>query len=61
MFNSLLNHRLNDHMTLRAGVSFNYTRAHYYKTIRDLLGGEYWLDIDQYSERDFPSDPQMLP
>ena len=60
MFNSLLNHRLNDHMTLQAGVSFNYTRAHYYKTIRDLLGGEYWLDIDQYSERDFPSDPQML-
>ncbi|MDE6175463.1 MAG: carboxypeptidase-like regulatory domain-containing protein, partial [Duncaniella sp.] len=38
MFNSLLNHRLNDHMTLQAGVSFNYTRAHYYKTIRDLLG-----------------------
>lgn len=60
MFNSLLNHRLNDNMTLQAGVSFNYTRAHYYKTIRDLLGGEYWLDIDQYSERDFPSDPQML-
>lgn len=60
IFNSLLNHRLNDHMTLQAGVSFNYTRAHYYKTIRDLLGGEYWLDVDQYSERDFPGDPDMM-
>ena len=60
IFNSLLNHRLNYHMTLQAGVSFNYTRAHYYKTIRDLLGGEYWLDVDQYSERDFPGDPDMM-
>ena len=60
MLNSVLNHRLNDNMTLQAGISFNYTRAHYYKTIRDLLGGEYWLDIDQYSERDFPDNPDML-
>ncbi len=60
MLNSVLNHRLNDYMTLQAGVSFNYTRAHYFKTIRDLLGGEYWLDVDQYSERDFPDDPQMM-
>lgn len=60
IFNSVLNHRLNDNMTLQAGLSANYTRAHYYKTIRDLLGGEYWLDIDQYSERDFPDNPQML-
>lgn len=60
IFNSLLNHRLSDYMTLQAGVSLNYTRAHYYKTIRDLLGGDYWLDIDQFSERDFPDNPQML-
>lgn len=60
IFNSMLNHRLNDHMTLQAGISANYTRAHYYKTIRDLLGGEFWLDIDQFSERDFPDNPQLL-
>ena len=60
IFNSLLNHRLSDYMTLQAGVSLNYTRAHYYKTIRDLLGGDYWLDIDQFSERDFPDNPQLL-
>ncbi len=60
MLNSVLNHRINDNMTLQAGVSFNYTRAHYYKSIRDLLGGEYWLDVDQFSERDFPGDPSMM-
>ncbi|MCM1163691.1 MAG: carboxypeptidase regulatory-like domain-containing protein [Muribaculaceae bacterium] len=60
VFNSVLNHRLNANMTLQAGVSVNYTRAHYYKTIRDLLGAEYWIDIDKFTERDFPSDPDML-
>ena len=60
IFSSVLNHRLNDHMSLQAGVSANYTRAHYYKTIRDLLGGEFWLDIDQFSERDFPGNPDIL-
>lgn len=60
IFNSVLNHRLNDNMTLQAGVSANYTRAHYYKTVRDLLGGEFWLDVDPFSERDFPDNPTML-
>ncbi|MCH5245389.1 MAG: TonB-dependent receptor [Muribaculaceae bacterium] len=60
ILNSTLNHRLNDYMTLQAGVTANFTRAHYYKTIRDLLGGEYWLDVDQYSERDFPDNPDMM-
>ena len=60
ILNSTINHRINDWLTLQGGVSVNYTRAHYYKTVRDLLGGDYWLDVDQYSERDFPNDPNML-
>ncbi len=60
MFNSMLNHRINDYMSLQAGVGFNYTKASYYKTVRDLLGGEFWLDVDKYSERDFPDRPAML-
>lgn len=60
IFNSVFNHRLNRSMTLQAGASLNLTKAHYYKTIRDLLGGDFWLDIDQYSERDYPDDANML-
>ena len=59
-FNSTLNHRLNEHMTLQAGIGLNYTRAIYYKTIRDLLGGDYWTDTDQFAERDFPDRDWML-
>ncbi len=60
ILSSTLNTRLNEYMTLQGGVSLNYTRAHYYKTVRDLLGGAYWMDLDQYSERDFPDQPDML-
>ena len=60
IFNSTLNHRINDFMTLQAGVGFNYTQASYYKTVRDLMGGCYWLDTDKYAERDFPDNKDML-
>ncbi len=60
ILNSYINHRLNDKMSLQGGASFNYTKADYFKTIRDLLGGQYWLDIDNFSERDFPSDTEIL-
>lgn len=57
--NTNLNTRLNDKVTLQGGANANYTRSSYYKTMADLLGGSHWLDIDQYAERDFPSDPNM--
>lgn len=59
-FNSTLNMRLNDNMTLQGGVGASYSEASYYKTVKDLLGGDYWLDIDQYSERDYPDNPTIL-
>ncbi len=59
-FNSTLNHRLNDHITMQAGVGLNYTKASYYKTVRDLLGGQYWLDIDPFSDREVTIAPDLL-
>ena len=54
-----LNQRLSDLVTLQGGLSGNYTRSSYYKTLKDLLGGRYWTDIDQYAERDFPENPDL--
>ena len=51
-FNTSINAQLTDKIKLQAGVGANYTQASYYKTIKDLLGGSYWTDIDQFSERD---------
>ncbi len=49
---STVNHRLNDHMTLQGGVNLNYTRTADYATVKDLLGGEFWRDVDGFAERD---------
>lgn len=60
MFNSYVNHRIDDNQTLQGGVSFNYSDSHFYKTVYDLLGGEFWTDIDSFYERDFDSsDPKL--
>ena len=37
------------------GYNFRWNRTEYYKIIKDLLGGDYWLDVDQFAERDFGS------
>ncbi len=60
MFSSYINQRLNRYMSLQAGVSFNYTRSSNYKTIRDLMGGEFWLDIDPFSYREVGIMPGNL-
>lgn len=60
MFNSYINTRINSWMTLQGGVTFNYTRGSNYKTIRDLLGGEFWLDVDPFSDREISIAPQNL-
>ena len=60
MLNSYINHRLSDIMTLQGGVSFNYSNSHYYRTMKDLLGGQYWIDIDNFSVRDFAGDQDKL-
>lgn len=59
-FNSYINHRINDMMTLQGGLSVNYSDSHFYKTVYDLLGGEFWNDIETFYERDFTStDPKL--
>jgi len=60
MFNSYVNTRLNSFMSLQGGISFNYTKSSNYKTIRDLLGGEFWTDIDPYSDREMAIAPDNL-
>ena len=60
MLNSYVNTTLTDHISLQGGVSFNYTHSENYKTIRDLLGGEFWLDVDPFSDRDIAIAPGNL-
>ncbi|MCH2225777.1 MAG: hypothetical protein MK066_13485, partial [Crocinitomicaceae bacterium] len=46
-------HKTFDQMNLTAGVYYQMQRNHNFKTIADLLGGDYWVDVDQFAEQDF--------
>lgn len=54
-----LNWSINEHWKLYAGASIRGMNQHNYKTIADLLGGSYWLDVDKFSEGDFPEDQNV--
>ena len=60
MLASYINHRLTNTMSLQGGVSLSYTKASFYKTVRDLMGGEFWVDIDPFSDRDITIAPGNL-
>lgn len=59
-FNSTLNARMGRHMNLTAGVGARFTQSRQFKTVDDLLGAEYVLDIDKYSEQDFSGDHDKM-
>ena len=56
-FNSVLNQQLNDHSKLHAGVNYRWYRGQNFKVVNDLLGGDYWLDINKFASQDFPGQP----
>lgn len=51
--NSVYSTQLNDSEQLTYGGSLHRQRTHYFKTLDDLLGGDFWLDVDQFATRDF--------
>jgi len=57
-FNTTINKSLAEHIDFTTGGSFQYQKNHYYKSVNDLLGGEFYVDLNQFAERDFASDPK---
>ncbi|MBR1889692.1 MAG: TonB-dependent receptor [Alloprevotella sp.] len=54
--NATLKAELNKNNTLTFGLLGRNTVSHQFKKVDDLLGAEYLLDIDKYSDTDFPGD-----
>lgn len=52
--------RAADWFTLTGGLNYRWNRTEYYKVMDDLLGGDYYVNIDQFAERDFASDRAMI-
>lgn len=47
--NSVFASTLSDNIDLNAGVSFRRLKSHNYQNLLDLLGGQYFLDIDTFN------------
>ena len=41
-----------DHLTITAGLEAKASQGIHYKTVDDLLGGQQWVDVDPFAERD---------
>jgi len=48
-----------DLFTLTGGIGYKWNRTENYKVMNDLLGGNYYLNIDSFAERDFAAYEAM--
>ncbi|MBQ9475459.1 MAG: carboxypeptidase regulatory-like domain-containing protein [Bacteroidales bacterium] len=51
---------INPDFTLRGGISGKFNCTENFKKINDLLGGEYYVNVDQFAERDFAANQALV-
>lgn len=54
--NTVWQKHLNDRLTTTLGGSIHHQSTHNYRVVEDLLGGDFWLDVDQFALRDFNNE-----
>lgn len=53
---SVINTRFGEHIDFTGGLTYQYQNNHYYKKVDDLLGGQFYVNLNQFAERDYPVD-----
>lgn len=56
-FNTNLWKEINPNIIINSGINLSWFKGQTYKVVEDLLGGDFYIDVDKFAERDFP-DPQ---
>ncbi len=59
-FNAIFSTTFNEKVSFNSGAYYRWQKTHNHNVVDDLLGGEYWLDVDNFVERDFPDQPELL-
>ena len=57
-FAAQINHVFRNGSQITGGVRARVNRTEYYSEVKDLLGGDYWLDVDKFAERDFGNNQE---
>ncbi|MDE6046098.1 MAG: TonB-dependent receptor, partial [Alistipes sp.] len=47
-----VSHQIRNNMRIVGGANLRVNRTWYYDEVKDLLGGDYWYDVDKFAERD---------
>ncbi|MCB0519391.1 MAG: TonB-dependent receptor [Lewinellaceae bacterium] len=47
---------VSDHLTVNAGLTWQQEKTHYFRTVNDLLGGDYFINVDRFAL----SNPRLL-
>lgn len=55
-FNAFYNRTVNDHMKLTLGYSYQEQVSEYYRELTDLLGADFYVDLNQFVDLDNPSE-----
>lgn len=55
-FYTQFSHLFKNSSKLNGGINVRRNRTEYYSEVKDLLGGDYWVDIDKFAERDLGID-----
>ena len=58
--NSTYNQVVNDHLVISAGVLYQFQESDNYKRVKDLLGGEFYVDLNQWAQLDFPDSVEAI-
>ncbi|OMP78998.1 TonB-dependent receptor [[Flexibacter] sp. ATCC 35208] len=50
-FNTIYNKNLNKHADLTAGIYFNHQRDRNYQRVHDLLGGDFYVNVNKFAQQ----------
>jgi len=57
--NVLFESLLTDRLTLNGGLTYQYENVHNFKVLDDLLGGDFYINLDNFALRDFAGDTDI--
>ncbi|MBN9298945.1 MAG: TonB-dependent receptor [Filimonas sp.] len=58
--NLVYNRQINSKIAFTGGALYNTQRDNNYTKVNDLLGGDFWLNLNQFAERAYPNNPQII-
>ncbi|MFM9028555.1 MAG: TonB-dependent receptor, partial [Bacteroidota bacterium] len=59
-FNSVYSNIVNDHVTINGGLSYQYQRSDFYRVVNDLLGADFYVDLNQFGDLNNTGDSTLV-